>query len=149
MSLEQTITKDIITAMKAKDKVSLRSLRAIKSAIMLLKTDGSGNEITEETEIKLLQKMMKQRKESLAIYTEQGRSDLAATEEEEISVISKYLPEQMGEEELKKLIQGIVQETGAEGMKDMGKVMGIANKTLAGKAEGKMIASVVKGLLAG
>jgi len=147
MSLENKLMTDLKEAMKAKDKAALRSIRAVKAALLLMKTDGTGTEITEEKEIKLLQKLVKQRQDSLTIYEEQGREDLAVTEREEIAVISKYLPKQMGKEELTSLIKEIIAQTGAEGMKDMGKVMGIASGKLAGKADGKTISTVVKELL--
>lgn len=147
MSLETKIITDLKVAMKAKDKVSLRGIRAIKSALMLLKTDGNNTEITEQTEIALLQKMLKQRKESLSIYTEQGRDELAATEKEEIAIIERYLPEQMDEATLEKVVGEIIQKTGASTMKDMGKVMGMASKQLAGQADGKAISAIVKKLL--
>jgi uncharacterized protein YqeY len=134
-------------AMKAKDKVSLRGIRAIKAALLLAKTDGSGDEMTDEKEIKLLQKLVKQRKDSLDIFNKQGRDDLAQTEKEEIAVIEKYLPEQLSAEELEAVIKGIIEKTGASSMKDMGKVMGMASKQLAGKADGKTISGVVKALL--
>lgn len=147
MTLEEKINSDLKAAMKAKDQAALRGIRAIKSAILLLKTDGTGNDITEETEIKTLQKLIKQRKDSLDIYQKQGREDLAAKEIEEISVIEKYLPEQLGAEELTAIIKKIVADTGAASMKDMGKVMGLASKQLAGKADGKTISGIVKDLL--
>lgn len=147
MSLEAKINSDLKEAMKAKDQVSLRGIRAIKSALLLLKTDGSGNEITEDTEIKLLQKLVKQRKDSLDIYEKQNREDLAVKEREEIAVIEKYLPAQMSAEELETIIKGIIEQTGAESMRDMGKVMGMASKQLAGRADGKTISGVVKSLL--
>lgn len=147
MTLEERITKDMKEAMKSKNKVALRGIRAIKAAILLAKTDGTGDEMTPEKEIKLVQKMVKQRKDSLNIYKEQGRDDLAAVEEEEIEVLSKYLPEQLSQDELKKIVQDIVAQTGAEGMKDMGKVMGVASKKLSGKADGKTLSSVVKEVL--
>lgn len=147
MSLETKLMTDLKDAMKAKDQAALRSIRAVKAALLLMKTDGTGAEITEEKEIKLLQKLVKQRQDSLTIYEEQGREDLAVTEREEIAVISKYLPEQMSTEDLTALIKDIIAQTGAEGMKDMGKVMGMASAKLAGKADGKTISSVVKGLL--
>ena len=147
MSLEAKIAQDLKTAMKAKDKATMRSIRAIKSAILLLKTDGSGNEITEEVEIKLLQKLVKQRKESLDIFEKQSRDDLAQKEKEEIAVIEKYLPEQMDEGALTEVLKKIIADTGATSMRDMGKVMGMASKQLAGKADGKMISQVVKKLL--
>ncbi len=147
MSLNDKITADLKAAMKAKDQVALRSIRAIKAALLLLKTDGSGEEVTEEKEIKLLQKLVKQRKDSLEIYEKQDREDLASVEREEIPWIEKYLPEAMSPEELKTAITKIVADTGASSMKDMGKVMGMANAQFAGKADGKTIASLVKELL--
>jgi uncharacterized protein len=147
MSLETTIQKDLITAMKAKDEVTLRGVRAIKAALMLVKTDGSGTVMNEEGEIKLLQKLVKQRKESLAIFEQNGRESLAQTEREEIAIIERYLPQQMGEAELENIIKSIIAETGATGMKDMGKVMGATNKKVAGQAEGAVISAIVKRLL--
>ena len=147
MSLEQKIMTDLKEAMKAKDQVALRSIRAIKAAILIMKTDGSGAEIDDEKEIKLLQKLVKQRKESLKTYEENGREDLAQVEREEISVIEKYLPQQMGEDELRSFLQNIIEQTGASSMRDMGKVMGMASKQLAGKADGKTISNIVKELL--
>lgn len=147
MSLNDKITADLKEAMKAKDQVALRGIRAIKAALILLKTDGSGEEVTEEKEIKLLQKLVKQRRDSLEIYEKQNREDLAAVEREEIPIIEKYLPEAMSPEELKAAITKIVADTGASSMKDMGKVMGMANAQFAGKADGKTIASLVKELL--
>lgn len=147
MSLTERINNDLKAAMKAKDQVSLRGIRAIKAALLLAKTDGSGEEMTEEKEIKIVQKQVKQRKDSLDIYEKQGREDLAVIEREEIAVLEKYLPEQMGEDEINAVVAGIVEQTGASSMKDMGKVMGMASKQLAGKADGKLIASIVKGLL--
>lgn len=149
MSLEKKITEDLKTAMKAKDQVKLRGIRAIKSAILLLKTDGKGNEIDEAAEIKMLQKLVKQRKDSLDIYIKQGRDDLAQTEKEEIEIISAYLPQQLSAEEIEKAIVVIIEKTGANGMKDMGKVMGMASKEFAGKADGGTIAGIVKKLLSG
>lgn len=150
MNLEQKITADIKTAMLAKDEVSLRSLRAIKAAIILAKTaEGAKGELKEEDEVKLLQKLVKQRKDSLEIFTQQSRADLAQKEAEEIAVIERFLPAQMGEEELRGVIQEIISATGASSPADMGKVMGVATKQLAGKAEGKVISAMVKALLAG
>jgi uncharacterized protein YqeY len=148
MSLETQLMQDLKTAMKAKDKVALRSIRAVKAALLLQKTDGTGEDMTEEKEIKLLQKMVKQRKDSLDIYVKQGREDLAATEREEIAVIEKYLPEQMSAADLEKVVADLIAKTGASSMKDMGKVMGMASKQLAGKADGKTISAMVKKLLA-
>lgn len=149
MSLETQIMEDLKIAMRNKDENALRSIRAIKNAIILAKTaEGFSGELKEEDEIKLLQKLVKQRKDSLEIYETQNREDLAVKEREEISVIEKYLPAQMSEEELKKVIAQIIADTGASSPADMGKVMGAANKQLAGKADGKTIAAVVKSLLA-
>lgn len=149
MSLEQKITAELKTAMLAKDEKTLRSLRAIKAAILLAKTsEGAGGEIKEEDEIKMLQKLVKQRKDSLEIYEQQKREDLAQKEREEIEVIEKFLPKQLSADEVKEILQKIVAETGASSPADMGKVMGAATKQLAGKADGKMIASLVKELLA-
>ena len=149
MSLEEKVMADLKTAMLAKDEKSLRSLRAIKAALINLKTSESfGGQVKEEDEIKLLQKLVKQRKESLEIYEKQQRSDLAEKEKEEIDVIEKFLPKQMSHEELKEVIAGIVKQTGASSQADMGKVMGMANKQLAGKADGKTIAAIVKEILA-
>lgn len=147
MSLEQKLMTDLKEAMKAKDQAKLRSIRAVKAALLLMKTDGSGDEITEEKEIKLVQKLVKQRKESLDIYVKQGREDLAAVEREEITVLETYLPEQMGEEELTTIVKGIIDKLGANSMADMGKVMGMASKELAGKADGKAISGIVKQIL--
>lgn len=133
MSLEAKITADLKEAMRNKDDGAKRAIRAIKSAILLLKTDGSGDAITEEKEIKLLQKLVKQRRDSLDIFEKQSREDLAVKEREEIAVIEKYLPTPMSPEELEDTIKQIIEQTGAESMKDMGKVMGIASKQLAEK----------------
>ncbi len=147
MTLEENIAKDLIVAMKARDKATLRALRAIKAEILLHNTSGSGVVLNQQGEIKILQKMVKQRKDSLTIFEEQAREDLAVIEREEIEVISRFLPQQMGEEELNAFISALVNELGASGMQDMGRVMGEANKRLAGKAEGKMIAIFVKNML--
>ena len=147
MSLEQKLMSDLKEAMKAKDQASLRAIRATKAAILLQKTDGSGKALDEAGEIKLIQKLVKQRQDSLDIYTKQGREDLAEVEREEIEVLKRYLPQPMSEDELKAVISGIISQLGAEGMKDMGKVMGAANAQLMGKADGKTIASVVKAML--
>jgi len=147
MSLEQKINSDLKEAMKAKDQVRLRGIRAVKSAIMLLKTDGSGNEIDDTIEIKLLQRLIKQRKDSLEIFEKQNREDLAVKEREEIEVIEKYLPEQMSTEELEANIKEIITQVGASSMKDMGKVMGMASQKFAGKADGKTISGIIRKLL--
>jgi uncharacterized protein YqeY len=149
MSLEQKIMSDLKTAMLAKDEKSLRSLRAIKAAILLAKTsEGATGDLKEEDEVKLLQKLVKQRKDSLEIYTQQNRSDLAQKEKEEIEVIEKFLPQQLSADELKTELKQIITDTGASSPADMGKVMGIATKKFAGKADGKTISALVKELLA-
>jgi uncharacterized protein YqeY len=148
MSLEQKIMSELKTAMLAKDEKSLRSLRAIKAAILLAKTsEGSGGDLKEDDEIKLLQKLVKQRKDSLEIFSQQNRSDLAKKEQEEIEVIEKFLPKQLSADEIKAELMAIIQETGAASPADMGKVMGAATKKLAGKADGKTISALVKELL--
>ncbi len=147
MSLQQKVMSQLKEAMKAKDKVALESLRAIKSALLLAQTSGDKKELTEEDEIKLVQKLVKQRKESAELYTKQGREDLAEPELAQAKVLSQFLPEQLSEEELKKVISEIITQLGASSMKDMGKVMGLASKKLAGKADGKAISGVVKQLL--
>ena len=148
MTLEEKIQKDLIAAMKAKDEVTLRSVRAIKAAIILVKTDGSGQIFDTDKEIKLLQKMVKQRKESLTIFEQQGRLELAKTESDEIAVIEKYLPKQLSTDDIEMVVKKIITESGAVGIKDMGKVIGMANKQLAGQAEGAVISGIVKKLLA-
>jgi len=148
MSLEQKVMADLKTAMLAKDEKGLRSLRAIKAAIILAKTaEGAGGEIKPDDEIKLLQKLVKQRKDSLAIYQQQNRADLARKEEEEIEVIEKFLPAAMSQEELKAVLSEIIVEVGAVSQADMGKVMGAATKKLAGRADGKTIGAIAKELL--
>ena len=149
MGLEQKIMTEMKAVMLAKDEAALRSLRAVKAAILLAKTsEGAGGELKEEDEIKLLQKLVKQRKDSLEIFQQQNRADLAKKEEEEITVIEKFLPKQMSPEEVKEELVKIITATGASTPADMGKVMGVATKQLAGKADGKTISSLVKGLLA-
>ncbi|WP_215224280.1 GatB/YqeY domain-containing protein [Echinicola shivajiensis] len=147
MSLKQSIESEIKKAMLAKDKDRLRALRSIKSLIMLEETKGGDKGITEDDELKLLTKAAKQRKDSVEIYQQQNREDLAATELSELEIINEFLPKQLSEEELEAALKEIIAEVGAEGPKDMGKVMGIATKKLAGKADGKMISQKVKGLL--
>jgi len=148
MSLEQKIMGDLKTAMLAKDEKALRSLRAIKAAILLAKTsEGAGGELKEDDEIKLLQKLVKQRKDSLDIYQQQNRTDLAQKEQEEIEIIEKFLPKQLSADELKSEVAAIISEVGASSPADMGKVMGAATKKLAGKADGKTISALVKELL--
>ena len=136
------------TAMKAKDQTTLRGLRAIKAALMLLATQEGGGAVTAEDEMNTLVKMAKQRKDSLTIYKEQGREDLAVIEEEELVIIEQFLPAQMSEDEVKAEIEAIMSQTGASSMKDMGKVIGMANGKMKGLADGKMIAGMVKKLLA-
>jgi uncharacterized protein YqeY len=149
MSLELNINAAIKTAMLAKNEPELRALRAIKAAVLLAKTaEGGGGDLTEADETKLLQKLAKQRKDSLDIFRQQNREDLAKKEEEELEVIERYLPKQMGEAELRAAITAIIAETGASSPADMGKVMGVATKQLAGKADGKAISGLVKELLA-
>jgi uncharacterized protein YqeY len=148
MNLEAKIMESLKTAMKAKDEVALRTLRAIKAAIIIEKTaEGASGEIDEATEIKMLQKMAKQRKDSLQIFEQQQREDLASKEREELVIIEQFLPAQMSEEEIKQALQQIINTVGASSMADLGKVMGIASKELAGKADGKLIATLVKELL--
>ena len=147
MSLEKRVMDDMKAAMKAKDKVALRSIRALKAEILKFKTSGTGEELTENAAIKMVQKMVKQRQESYDVYMQQGREDLAIPEKEEMDILVKYLPEQMDESALKDVISKVIAEVGATSMRDMGKVMGIVSKQLAGKADGKMISTVVKSLL--
>jgi hypothetical protein len=148
MSLEIRINEQLKQAMLAKDEKSLRSLRAIKAAILLAKTsEGSHGEIRPEDEIKLLQKLVKQRKDSLEIFQQQNRTDLAQKEQEEIAIIEKFLPRQLSAEELKQALTKIIADTGATSTADLGKVMGIASKQFAGKADGKTISTLVKELL--
>lgn len=136
------------TAMKARDSVALESLRAIKSAILLAQTEKSaGSALKEEDEIKLLQKLVKQRKDSAAIYTEQGREDLAGPELAQLAVIEKFLPAQLSESEITTEVDKVIAQTGAEGMKDMGKVMGMVTGKLAGRADGKTISNIVRSRL--
>jgi uncharacterized protein YqeY len=148
MSLEEKIMEDLKAAMKAQDKASMRGLRAVKSALLLLKTDGSGKEITPEREIQLLQKLVKQRRESIAIFEKENRADLAEVEKEEVAVIEKYLPEALSNEDLEKFIHALILSSGATSVKDMGKVIGLASKELAGKADGRAISDMVKKCLA-
>jgi uncharacterized protein len=149
MNLEQKVMAEMKDAMKSKNEALLRALRAIKAEIIKAKTEpGAGGEVSAEKEVNLLQKMMKQRKDSLEIYQQQKREDLAIKEQEEISVIQKFLPQQLTGEELKAELQQIMSDTGAASPADMGKVMGAASKKLAGRADGKTISAMVKELLA-
>lgn len=147
MSLESKVNDALKNAMKARDQGALRALRAIKSEILLFKTSGLDKELLEADEIKILQKMVKQRNDSLALYEQEGREDLAIKEREEIAVIQPFLPAQLSQEELEELVSGIIQDSGAEGMKDMGKVMGMAKGKVAGKADNKVLADTIKRLL--
>lgn len=148
MSLKKQIESDIKQAMLAKDKDKLRALRAIKSLILLAETDkGAAAELSEDQEMQILTKAVKQRKDSLEVYQQQGREDLAAVEKAELDIIEEYLPKQLTEDELRAELEKIIAETGATSPKEMGKVMGVATKALAGKADGKAISSMVKQLL--
>ncbi len=144
MSLEKDVMTQMKAAMKAKDSEALEALRAVKGAILLAKTDNGQQELSEEQEVKLVQKLVKQRKDSAQLYREQKREDLAEPEEKQAEVIAQFLPEQLSEAEIEAKIEEIIAQTGADGMKDMGKVMGIASKELAGKADGKTISIIVK-----
>lgn len=148
MSLKDKINADIKSAMLAKEKEKLTALRAIKSMILLAETEkGGGGELSEDIEMKLLMKAAKQRKDSYDLYVEQNRGDLAQVEKTELDIINVYLPQQMSEEELKEEVQKIIAQVGASGPQDMGKVMGVASKALAGKSDGKTISTMVKSLL--
>jgi len=146
MSLQDQVMQQMKAAMKSKDSLALQALRSIKSALLLEQTSGNDS-INEETELKLLQKLVKQRKDSAALYTEQGRDDLAQPELEEAKIIEQFLPTQLNEEEVKAAVSAIITEVGASTMKDMGKVMGIASKQLGGQTDGKTISMAVKQLL--
>lgn len=145
MSLQKDIMEAMKTAMRAKDSKTLEALRAVKSAIIIAQTEtGSKEDLTEDQELKILQKLVKQRKDSATIFSEQNREDLATPELEQAEVISQFLPAQMSEEEVAKIVEEIIVQTGASSMKDMGKVMGIASGKLAGKTDGKTISTIVK-----
>lgn len=149
MSLQDQVMTEMKAAMRAKDANKLEALRAVKSAILLAQTDAGGKDgLTEDEELKLLQKLVKQRKESAAIYKEQGREDLAQPELDQAAVIEQFLPEQLSEAEIEQKVEEIIQRTGATGMQDMGRVMGEASKELAGKADGKTISTIVRKKLA-
>jgi uncharacterized protein len=148
MNLEQKVMGEMKDAMKSKNEAELRSLRAIKAEIIKAKTEpGANGEIDEATEQKFLQKMVKQRKDSLDIFEKQGREDLATKEKEELEVILRFMPKQMDETEITETVKNIIAETGATSASDLGKVMGIASKQLAGKADGKILSGIVKALL--
>ncbi|NNF76284.1 MAG: GatB/YqeY domain-containing protein [Flavobacteriaceae bacterium] len=145
MSLQNDVMQALKEAMKAKDQTALTALRAVKSAILLVQTEsGASHDLSEEQEMKLLQKLVKQRKDSAAIYTEQSRPDLAEPELAEAEIISQFLPEALSEEEIEKVVVMTIDEIGADGMKDMGRVMGIVTKELAGQADGKTISNIVR-----
>ena len=149
MSLELTVNENMKKAMLAKDEVGLRALRAIKAAVLLAKTaEGATAMLSEDAEIKLLQKLVKQRKDSLEIFERQNRMDLAQKEKEELEVIERFLPKQMNEDEIKTVVAEIVKQIGVTNMSGLGQVMGVATKQLAGKADGKVISAIVKELLA-
>ncbi|KAA5820570.1 GatB/YqeY domain-containing protein [Algibacter amylolyticus] len=148
MGLQQEVMTALKAAMKSKDQTALTALRAVKSAILLAQTEsGAKEELTEEQELKILQKLVKQRKDSAAIYLEQDRKDLALPEIDEAEVISQFLPEALTDEEIEKVVVATIQQVGADGMKDMGKVMGMVSKELAGQADGKTISNIVKAKL--
>jgi uncharacterized protein YqeY len=148
MSIQEQINADVITAMKAKDEVSLRALRGLKSALLLAASEpGANGLVSDEAALKIFQKLAKQRKESLEIYLQNKREDLAKVEQEELTVIEKYLPKQMGEDEIKTILQGVIAEAGASSAADFGRMMPLAMKALAGKADGKIISAVLKQLL--
>ncbi|MCY7363100.1 MAG: GatB/YqeY domain-containing protein [Ignavibacteria bacterium] len=148
MSLEITINQDIKTAMLAKNESALRGLRAIKSALLLAKTEkGATQELTEEVEVKVLQKLVKQRKESADIYKSQNREDLYQIEADEIEIIEKYLPKQMSQDDLNSYIKGLIDQLNITSVKEMGKIMGVANKEISGKADGKAISETIKSFL--
>ena len=145
MSLQKQIMEELKMAMKSKDAVALQALRAVKSAFLLAKTEtGAGDDLTEDQEMKIIQKQVKQRKDSAAIFIDQGRQDLADPELAEIAVLEKFLPEALSEEAIEKVVLETIAKTGAEGMKDMGKVMGMVSKQLAGQADGKTISGIVR-----
>ncbi len=149
MALEEKIMEELKNAMRAKDEAALRTLRAIKAAIIIEKTsEGASGVISEATELKMLQKLAKQRRDSLEIFEKQNREDLASKEREELAIIEKFLPQQMSADDLKKEIAAIIEQVGAKTPADMGKVMGVASKQLAGKTDGKAISEMVKQLLA-
>ena len=149
MSLQKQIMEELKMAMKSKDAVALQALRAVKSAFLLAKTEtGAGDDLTEDQEMKIIQKQVKQRKDSAAIFIDQGRQDLADPELAEIAVLEKFLPEALSEDAIEKVVLETIAKTGAEGMKDMGKVMGMVSKQLAGQADGKTISGIVRKNLA-
>ena len=147
MSLQTQVMDKMKEAMKSKDTIALTALRALKSAFMLANTEAGTGELTEAEELKIIQKQVKQRKDSATVFTEQGRNDLAEPELAEAAVLEQFLPKALSEEEIAKVVAQVIDETGADGMKDMGKVMGIVSKQLAGQADGKTISAIVKAKL--
>ncbi len=148
MTLQETINADVISAMKAKDEVALRALRGLKSALLLAASElGANGVVSDEQALKIFQKLAKQRKESLEIYIQNKREDLAKVEQEELAIIERYLPQQMSEQEIKQTLESVIASSGATGSADFGKVMPLAMKALAGKADGKVISAVLKHLL--
>jgi len=147
MSLQKQVMDKMKEAMKAKDTVALTALRALKSAFMLANTEAGAGELSEAEELKIVQKQVKQRKDSAAVFTEQGRNDLAEPELAEAAVLEQFLPEALSDEEIGEIVEKTIEDVGAEGMKDMGKVMGIVSKQLAGQADGKTISAIVKAKL--
>ena len=147
MSLEQRISEDIKAAMLAREKEKLNALRAVKAAILLLKTSEGNTEITEEVEINTLQKLAKQRRDAAELYKNQNREDLYNEEVYQLEIITQYLPEQLSEEDITKTVKTLIAENGISGMKDMGKLMGLASKAMAGKADNKVISEIVKKIL--
>ncbi len=147
MGLQQDVMEQMKTAMRAKDTVALESLRAIKSALLLASTESGAGELSQADEIKLVQKLVKQRKDSAVIFTEQGRADLAGPELAQVAIIERFLPDQLTEREIEKVVVQTIEATGASGMQDMGKVMGMVSKELAGQADGKTISTIVKAKL--
>ena len=144
MSLQQKVMEDMKAAMRAKDAVALEALRAIKSAILIAQTESSSKDLSEKDELKILQKLVKQRRDSAQIFTEQNRADLAKPELNQAKIIEKFLPEQLSEEEITAIVKQVISDTGAASMSDMGKVMGAANAKIAGRADGKTISTIVK-----
>ncbi|PQJ19199.1 GatB/YqeY domain-containing protein [Nonlabens tegetincola] len=147
MSLEKSVMTAMKDAMKSKDQTALAALRAVKSELLLAKTSGGSDTLSEEEEIKIVQKLVKQRKDSARIFEEQHRTDLSEPELAQAKVLEQFLPEQLSEDEIAKIVQQVIDETGAQGMKDMGKVMGRSNQLLAGKADGRTISTIVKSKL--
>ena len=147
MSVQQQVMDKMKEAMKSKDALALTALRALKSAFMLAKTETGAGDLSLEDELKIIQKQVKQRKDSAVVYTEQGRADLAEPELAEAAIIEQFLPEALNDEEIEKIVEQVITEVGADGMKDMGKVMGIVSKQLAGQADGKTISAIVKAKL--